>query len=178
MTWFKQWQALAVRIDGLICTVNFFISLFKVSNSNDLNIAIESIYSELLAINSEIIEIGKAFADELSEKSYKALYNYIKQYCNKELDNSKFDIQRIVPLVIFRHELEYLIITSKNDTIPKFDMDITDSGINLNTELEKIERIIIKKALQKTNGSKVKAAELLNVSFDSLRYRIEKLGVE
>ncbi|KUG24474.1 type iv fimbriae expression regulatory protein pilr [hydrocarbon metagenome] len=61
---------------------------------------------------------------------------------------------------------------------PKFDIEITNKGIDLNAELAKIEKIIIEKALQKTNGSKVKAAELLNVSFDSLRYRIEKLGVE
>jgi two-component system response regulator PilR (NtrC family) len=37
---------------------------------------------------------------------------------------------------------------------------------------------MIEKALQKTKGSKTKAAELLNVTLDSLRYRIEKLGVE
>lgn len=61
---------------------------------------------------------------------------------------------------------------------PAFDIEITNKGIDLNAELAKIEKIIIEKALQKTNGSKVKAAELLNVSFDSLRYRIEKLGVE
>jgi len=30
----------------------------------------------------------------------------------------------------------------------------------------------------KVKGSKTKTAELLHVTFDSLRYRIEKLGVE
>jgi two-component system response regulator PilR (NtrC family) len=44
--------------------------------------------------------------------------------------------------------------------------------------LEKIEKIMIEKALQRTKGSKAKAARLLNVTFDSLRYRMEKLGVE
>ena len=41
-----------------------------------------------------------------------------------------------------------------------------------------MERRLIQKALVKSNGSKTKAAELLHVSFDSLRYRIEKLGIE
>ncbi len=54
---------------------------------------------------------------------------------------------------------------------------IPEEGINLNEELAKIERLLIKKALQKTNGSKTKAAKLLNVSFDSLRYRLEKLDI-
>ena len=58
------------------------------------------------------------------------------------------------------------------------DPDIPDAGFDLNVQLEKFERKIIEKALQKTKGSKTKAAELLGVTFDSLRYRIEKLGVE
>ena len=40
-----------------------------------------------------------------------------------------------------------------------------------------VERRIIRKALLQTEGSKTKAAELLHVSFDSLRYRMEKLGI-
>jgi two-component system response regulator PilR (NtrC family) len=58
------------------------------------------------------------------------------------------------------------------------DLEIPDQGIYLNAELEKIEKKAIEKALQKTKGSKTKAAELLHVTFDALRYRIEKLGVE
>ncbi|NQT10009.1 MAG: sigma-54-dependent Fis family transcriptional regulator, partial [Desulfobacteraceae bacterium] len=54
---------------------------------------------------------------------------------------------------------------------------ITEEGINLNEELAKVERLLIKKALRRTNGSKTKAAKLLNVSFDSLRYRLEKLDI-
>ncbi|MEN6422412.1 MAG: helix-turn-helix domain-containing protein, partial [Smithella sp.] len=62
--------------------------------------------------------------------------------------------------------------------VPKFDIDITDKGIDLNAELNKIEKTMIEKALQKTKGSKKKAAELLKVTFDSLRHRIEKLDIE
>ena len=42
-------------------------------------------------------------------------------------------------------------------------LDIPDQGIDLNAELEKIERKAIEKALQKTKGVKTKAAELLGV---------------
>jgi len=73
---------------------------------------------------------------------------------------------------------ENLVISANAATVPNFDIEITDKGIDLNAEMEKIERIIIKKALLKVKGSKTKAAELLHVTFDSLRYRIEKLGVE
>ena len=73
---------------------------------------------------------------------------------------------------------ENLVISTDTAAVPNFDIEITDKGIDLNAELEKIERRIIKKTLLKVKGSKTKAAELLHVTFDSLRYRIEKLGVE
>ncbi|MDO8721882.1 MAG: helix-turn-helix domain-containing protein [Syntrophales bacterium] len=41
-----------------------------------------------------------------------------------------------------------------------------------------MEKQLIEKALEKAHGSKIKTAELLHVSADSLRYRIEKLGIE
>jgi two-component system, NtrC family, response regulator PilR len=54
---------------------------------------------------------------------------------------------------------------------------IPPEGINLNDEIAKYEKHLIEEALRVTKGSKTKAADMLQVSFDSLRYRIEKLGV-
>jgi two-component system response regulator PilR (NtrC family) len=58
------------------------------------------------------------------------------------------------------------------------DYRIADDGIDLNEELARIEMQWIRSALEKSKGSKTKAAELLHVTVDSLRYRIEKLGME
>jgi len=55
--------------------------------------------------------------------------------------------------------------------------DFPEEGIELNEEMAKIESGLIKKALEKTQGSKSKAAKILHVSLDSLRYRIEKLRI-
>jgi two-component system, NtrC family, response regulator PilR len=55
--------------------------------------------------------------------------------------------------------------------------ELTDEGINLNEELARYEKLIIEKALKKTGGSKTRAAELLKISYDSLHYRTEKLGM-
>ncbi len=74
---------------------------------------------------------------------------------------------------------ENLVLSAEADAVQRdLDMNIPDQGIDLNAELEKIEKRAIEKALLKTKGSKTKAAEILHVTFDSLRYRIEKLGVE
>jgi len=58
------------------------------------------------------------------------------------------------------------------------DLDIPSEGIDLNEEVAKLERRLIEKALEKAGGSKTKTADLLHVSSDSLRYRIEKLGLQ
>ena len=56
-------------------------------------------------------------------------------------------------------------------------LELPDNGINLNEELEKFEKALIEKALLKAMGSKTRAAELLKISYDSLHYRSEKLGI-
>ena len=66
---------------------------------------------------------------------------------------------------------------SGQDQDTALNASIPEEGINLNEELARVEGLLIKKALQKANGSKTKAAKLLNISFDSLRYRLEKLDI-
>ena len=56
--------------------------------------------------------------------------------------------------------------------------EFPESGLDLNRELERFEREIIRKALERAGGSKTKAALLLGVSFPSLRHRLEKLNME
>jgi DNA-binding NtrC family response regulator len=53
------------------------------------------------------------------------------------------------------------------------DLIIPEQGL----PLEEIEREVIKKALSMTEGNLSKAARLLSVSRDTLRYRIGKLGI-
>jgi two-component system response regulator PilR (NtrC family) len=60
----------------------------------------------------------------------------------------------------------------------RFDLDEVSRGVSLDIILEEIERAYLKKALDCSNGSKNKAAELLGISFRSLRYRLDKLRIE
>jgi two-component system response regulator PilR (NtrC family) len=60
----------------------------------------------------------------------------------------------------------------------RFDLDEVGRGVALDSILEEIERAYLKKALDCSNGNKNKAAELLGISFRSLRYRLDKLGIE
>jgi two-component system response regulator PilR (NtrC family) len=60
----------------------------------------------------------------------------------------------------------------------RFDVDEVAKGVALDSILEEIERAYLKKALECSNGNKNKAAELLGISFRSIRYRLEKLNLE
>ena len=76
---------------------------------------------------------------------------------------------------------ENLIIAEEGDGSAASSVpaeDFPEIGVDLNGELERFEREIIRKALEKAKGSKTKAASLLGVSFPSLRHRIEKLNME
>jgi len=133
-----------------------------------------------LLINNFIEKYAQMFGKEIrtiSSYAMELLMNYDFPGNIRELENI---IERGVAMESSNIILPENLTLSTDSTADayKFDIEITDKGINLNTELEKIEKVMIEKALQKTKGSKTKAAELLNVTFDSLRYRIEKLGVE
>jgi two-component system response regulator PilR (NtrC family) len=60
----------------------------------------------------------------------------------------------------------------------RFDLDEVARGVALDSILEEIEREYLKKALDCSNGNKNKASELLGISFRSLRYRLDKLGID
>ncbi len=60
----------------------------------------------------------------------------------------------------------------------RFDLDEVSRGVALDSILEEIERGYLRKALDCSNGNKNKASELLGISFRSLRYRLDKLGID
>ncbi|MDT8440283.1 MAG: sigma-54 dependent transcriptional regulator [Desulfuromonadales bacterium] len=56
--------------------------------------------------------------------------------------------------------------------------DIPETGMDLDAYLGEIEKEILLKALNRTGGVRKQAAELLGISFRSIRYRLAKFGVE
>ncbi len=60
----------------------------------------------------------------------------------------------------------------------RFDLDEVRKGVSLDVILEEIEKAYLEKALECTNGKKQEAAELLDISFRTFRYRLNKLGID
>lgn len=84
--------------------------------------------------------------------------------------------------------LERATALSSGDLIDSDDLHLEpeDSGgeatargsETLDEYLNRLERLAILEALQKTEGNRTAAARLLGVTFRSLRYRLERLGIE
>jgi two-component system response regulator PilR (NtrC family) len=57
-------------------------------------------------------------------------------------------------------------------------IDLPEAGIDLDAALAVVERGLIEQALSRTDGNRTAAAELLGITFRSLRYRLPKLGID
>jgi DNA-binding NtrC family response regulator len=53
-------------------------------------------------------------------------------------------------------------------------MELPEEGVNLDT----LERELVVQALRRTGGNQTKAAQLLGLNRDQIRYRVEKFGLD
>jgi len=123
-------------------------------------------------------ELGKEVR-EISSDAVKLLVNYDYPGNVRELQNI---IERAIALetgnILTPENLESYMneqqgVKSIDDTL----FDIPAEGIDLEKIVEDLERNLLLKALQRAKGVKKKAAELLNINFRSIRYRLEKYGI-
>jgi DNA-binding NtrC family response regulator len=60
---------------------------------------------------------------------------------------------------------------------PTLPTNLPPGGVNLENMVAQLERRLIEEALAKTGGNQSEAAEILSISRDQLRYRLEKYGL-
>jgi two-component system response regulator PilR (NtrC family) len=114
----------------------------------------------------------------ISPETLRILLNYDYPGNVRELQNI---IERAVALESTQ-ELTPQNLSSYLDQQPSLkkgsiDLDIPNEGLDLEKVVEELERNLLLKALDRTKGIKKKAAELLRINFRSMRYRLEKYGL-
>jgi two-component system response regulator PilR (NtrC family) len=72
----------------------------------------------------------------------------------------------------------YLTQTTNKDKFAPLDGALGTRGLPLHDFLDQIEREAITKALEATRFNKTAAAKLLGITFRSLRYRLDRLGID
>jgi two-component system response regulator PilR (NtrC family) len=124
-----------------------------------------------------LVRKHRGSAGIVTSEALKALMAYQFPGNVRELENI---IERSLVLDPERITLDSLPAQVRG-AIKRFDLhaavEIPDEGIELEPALENLEKQYLIKALEKSGGSKTKAAELLGMSFRSYRYKLSKLGL-
>ncbi len=69
-------------------------------------------------------------------------------------------------------------LTERSAATPATAFTVTEEGISIDAVLEGVERDLLEQALALTDGNRTEAAKLLDISFRSIRYRLQKYGYE
>jgi two-component system response regulator PilR (NtrC family) len=127
----------------------------------------------------------KKYSQELSKNISKISPEALQILLNYEYPGNVRELQNIIERAVAlesssdltAHNLSSYL--SEQPLLKKgpIDIEIPNDGIDLEKMVEDLERTLLLKALDKTKGIKKKAAELLHINFRSMRYRLEKYGL-
>lgn len=128
----------------------------------------------------------KKYSDELNKNMASISPEALRILLNYDYPGNVRELQNIIERAVALESGQDLTAQNLNSYLDQplpsrkggLDLEIPHEGIDLEKVVEDIERALLLKALDRTNGIKKKAAELLNINFRSMRYRLEKYGLD
>jgi two-component system response regulator PilR (NtrC family) len=127
----------------------------------------------------------KKYAEELNKNISKVSPEALQILLNYEYPGNVRELQNIIERAVALESSQELTANNLNSYLSEspllkkggIDIEIPNEGIDLEKMVEDVERTLLLKALDKTKGIKKRAAELLHINFRSMRYRLEKYGL-
>jgi two-component system response regulator PilR (NtrC family) len=128
----------------------------------------------------------KKYSEELNKNIHKISPEALHLLLNYGYPGNVRELQNIIERAVALGNGQELVPQHLNSYLEEqihvnkglLDLDIPSDGIDLEKIIEDIERALLLKALDRTKGIKKKAAELLHINFRSMRYRLEKYGLD
>ena len=131
-------------------------------------------------LGKDIKGISHEAMDYLESYSYPGNIRELENIIERAvaLENTSIILPESLPEYIRTQKVGWALPTVGGQEIQRPEIEMPEGGINLEKHIEDYEKAIILDALKKSGGVKKKAAELLGMSFRSMRYKIDKYGIE
>ncbi len=122
-------------------------------------------------LGREIKKISEEAMEFLLKYSYPGNVRELENIVERAvaLESSNIILPESLPPVVFEHPSEFAF---------QGELELPPSGLDLEEVVGGIEKGLLLKALKNARGVKKEAARLLKISFRSLRYRLQKYGLE
>jgi two-component system response regulator PilR (NtrC family) len=127
----------------------------------------------------------KKYSEELNKNILKISPETLQILLQYEYPGNVRELQNIIERAVALEGGQELTAVNLNSYLSEqpllkkgsMDIEIPNEGVDLEKMVEDLERTLLLKALDRTKGIKKKAAELLHINFRSMRYRLEKYGL-
>ena len=134
-----------------------------------------------LMVNEVLERLARANGSQpptITEESMMALRRYDFPGNVRELENILERAQALCTGNQITATDLYLTQNASKEKAPSLDGALGTRGLPLHDFLDQVEREAIMKALEATRFNKTAAAKLLGITFRSLRYRLDRLGID
>ncbi|HSI22129.1 MAG TPA: sigma-54 dependent transcriptional regulator [Methylophilaceae bacterium] len=193
-------QEKKVRMVGSTQEENVDVRIISATHRNLSQMMENGLFRQDLYYRLNVIELKMPPLREMAEDIPQLAANILEKHC-RELGTTLPSLSATAATALTRHgfpgnvrELENVLeralalcdggvieredlLLEVSSTSAEGDGFVPDGEVALPDYLESIERKIILDALEKTGNNKTAAAKLLGVSFRTLRYRLERLGL-
>lgn len=122
-------------------------------------------------MNKDIVKLSSYAIDFLNKYSFPGNVRELENLIERSVALSSTNIILPESLTISMHKKRRWIEGVKGQ---RFDLDDVEQGVDLDQVLSTIENAYLKKAMEIAGGNKSKAADYLNLSLRSMRYRLDK----
>jgi two-component system response regulator PilR (NtrC family) len=127
----------------------------------------------------------KRFAEEIGNHVEGVDAEALRALVNHDYPGNVRELQNIVERAVTLERSTLITVDSLPQSIATKEsggdesvLNLPPEGVDIDAVLERVERALVEQALERTEGNRTEAAKLLKITFRSMRYRLQKHGID